>query len=580
MQACSIPVVLHMIRSPLSRKARRHMTKMLKGHALSRTHREPLTPMQSMSSESISLESLAASVSRLEKQNAALRKKLEDMKPQSDFTLAVLGDLHLNPQTMQCHLAARAELKSILADSSNPVVVSVGDLGDKYENMVYPDGQQASAGSSASFSYARDFLDGFDHPYELITGNHDLEGLTEFASDEANLEAWMTTFGKQSPYFSRIVAHKTLLLGLSTTRFRSAISSSHEVYIDDVQLRWFEQQLQMHPAKDGWRVLVFTHAPPMGSQVRAIQSVHIKNGCAWLNHSDNERRRREFLRLVHEHACIRAWFSGHFHLCHDYEDALGWSAEAPVADAATADPASQGWPHRGCCLFVQLGVIGESSQRDGRRQSRIVRGTAQGLEILTVNHHEGGRLRTDAILTYGKLNSNGAIAVAPSLERILPIGEQIRPSENEWFSARTPRPNDGCYLELAEKRCGATPLNKSDASSQTVCWWHMTDGAVLGVHDNMLIEYDGQTLSPLGVVVEDLGGSEVFVIGGGAALVLQTHSKPAQVIHPNEDGSYWRKFQKNKLYRNECKKREQLLQDWCELKQKSKSVAPSPAVHT
>lgn len=43
-----------------------------------------------------------------------------------------------------------------------------------------------------------------------------------------------------------------------------------------------------------------------------------QNGCAWLNHSSGDEERRVFLRLCKEHHCIKAWFSGHFHLSHDY----------------------------------------------------------------------------------------------------------------------------------------------------------------------------------------------------------------------------------------------------------------------
>lgn len=68
--------------------------------------------------------------------------------------------------------------------------------------------------------------------------------------------------------------------------------------------------------------MVFTHAPPMGSGLRVVQNVHIKNGCAWLNHSSGEEERRVFLRLCKDHHCIKAWFSGHFHLSHDHADSI------------------------------------------------------------------------------------------------------------------------------------------------------------------------------------------------------------------------------------------------------------------
>lgn len=59
--------------------------------------------------------------------------------------------------------------------------------------------------------------------------------------------------------------------------------SVHEVYIDDEQLCWFESVLQHNRDRP---IIIFTHAPPMGSGLKVVQNVHVKNRCAWLNHSD------------------------------------------------------------------------------------------------------------------------------------------------------------------------------------------------------------------------------------------------------------------------------------------------------
>lgn len=57
----------------------------------------------------------------------------------------------------------------------------------------------------------------------------------------------------------------------------------HEVYIDDEQMAWFEGVLAANTDRP---IVVFTHAPPMGSGLKVVQNVHVKNRCAWLNHSD------------------------------------------------------------------------------------------------------------------------------------------------------------------------------------------------------------------------------------------------------------------------------------------------------
>lgn len=71
---------------------------------------------------------------------------------------------------------------------------------------------------------------------------------------------------------------------------RSAVWSSHEVYVDEDQIQHFEDILKSHKAEDGWNVLVFTHAPILGSNLRVLRDVHIKNGCAWINHTDEKSR--------------------------------------------------------------------------------------------------------------------------------------------------------------------------------------------------------------------------------------------------------------------------------------------------
>jgi hypothetical protein len=95
----------------------------------------------------------------------------------------------------------------------------------------------------------------------------------------------------------------------------------------------------------------------------------------------------------------------------------------------------------------------------------------------------------------------------------------------------------------------------------------MADGAVLGLHQSQLVEYDAETLSPLGVVVsrKELDGRDVVVVASGTVLVLVDKvSKGYEIIHPNEDGSYWRKFQRNKAVRQSEKAREAIARMWLE----------------
>ena len=95
----------------------------------------------------------------------------------------------------------------------------------------------------------------------------------------------------------------------------------------------------------------------------------------------------------------------------------------------------------------------------------------------------------------------------------------------------------------------------------------MADGKVIGLHQGQLVEYDAETLSPLGIVVNQkaLGDRTVMVVESGTALVLvNEETKDMEVVHPNDDGSYWRKFQRNKRVRQEEKLRESIARKWLE----------------
>merc|ERR1711966_353443 len=144
---------------------------------------------------------------------------------------------------------------------------------------------------------------------------------------------------------------------------------------------------QTHPAEDGWKVFVFTHAPPNGSGLRVLQENHVVNGCCWLNHS-NEAQCKKFIQLVREHRCIKAWFSGHFHLGQDYQDSITFP---------TIDPKVGPYPNRGSCVFAQTSVMRP--------------GNSEGFEICTVDHQKDGKVRLDATITFkGDSNEVGVYA--------------------------------------------------------------------------------------------------------------------------------------------------------------------------
>jgi hypothetical protein len=56
-----------------------------------------------------------------------------------------------------------------------------------------------------------------------------------------------------------------------------------------------------------------------------------------------------------------------------------------------------------------------------------------------------------------------------------------------------------------------------DVDMDTIAWWKMNTGQVLGVYDGRLIEYDPSTLAPLGLVTgaDELLGKKIVVVASG-----------------------------------------------------------------
>ena len=73
---------------------------------------------------------------------------------------------------------------------------------------------------------------------------------------------------------------QTLVVGLGSTKFRSAQYTSHEVVVDEEQIAWFEKTIADHPASEGWKVFCFSHAPIIGSGLRVLQERLLLDGCS------------------------------------------------------------------------------------------------------------------------------------------------------------------------------------------------------------------------------------------------------------------------------------------------------------
>eukprot|EP00850_Spirogloea_muscicola_P003383 SM000013S26552 [mRNA] locus=s13:997826:1000332:+ [translate_table: standard] len=357
-------------------------------------------------------------------------------------------------------------------------------------------------------------------PCHMILGNHDLEG-AEFDSDSENLAAWAAAFGQRHYWSVPLGGGAALAVGLSTVRFRASPNSCHEVHIDDEQLEWFRHVLARNTDRP---IFVFTHAPPMGAGIPSLQEVHVRNLCAWLNHSNRPQR---FLELVRQHPQIKLWFSGHFHLSHDYEHSVN---------------------KVGACHFVQVGVMGDC-HRDGLRQSRIVRGDAYGFQIFTLDHGSG-YIRQDLAHSYAAD----------------PLGE----AEKLWCSTlrnvRWCRKGGTFSPEMPASIRDAPADDAEDLpSGEDQVRWFKAGDTVLALSGNQLVQYDPATEAPLGIVCDAVNGRgvklvtladkqvdyiQLFATPESAAIGAERNlpwaeTQDEQILRQG-DGSLVRVFQRNK----------------------------------
>ena len=341
----------------------------------------------------------------------------------------------------------------------------------------------------------------------------------------------------------------------------------------------------------------------MGSGLRVLQENHVINGCCWLNHS--QQNCRKFIEIVRENLSIKVWFSGHFHIGHDYQDSI-------IFPGNQDDIGNKSKNSRGSCIFVQTACMSAHSSRDNRQQSRLIKGNQYGFSINTVDHKDG-KERIDVSITYSRSkdliaktseivhNVNAPVSTEEAPVSTLSTGTSdliIYAHDNDdfdhdkFFAAYTPEEEDGCYIEdcddeaikhlhqndMNENRHISLSQSKKNINTKenSVCWWHMSDGRVLGVHNGMVLEYDHLTLAPLGLVVgrEQLKGRYLAIVDSGIeidqiklklqnseklssgqsnlnhreqAIILYDDDFNVTVVQPNEDGSYWRKIVRNKV---------------------------------
>ena len=99
-----------------------------------------------------------------------------------EYVVGILGDLHIDPRKMEDYAIGKAHFESIFnqakSDGKGVAIVSLGDLGESKNCGHNPESDsELFAGTTLCHEMAADFLGSFGVPYEVVGGNHDLEGL-------------------------------------------------------------------------------------------------------------------------------------------------------------------------------------------------------------------------------------------------------------------------------------------------------------------------------------------------------------------------------------------------------------------
>ena len=93
------------------------------------------------------------------------------------FTVGVLGDLHIDPRKMEDYVSGKAHWMPIFEEAlsahGNVALVSLGDLGESKNCDHNPNNpSELFAGTTICHEMAAEYLSSFDVPYEVVGGNH------------------------------------------------------------------------------------------------------------------------------------------------------------------------------------------------------------------------------------------------------------------------------------------------------------------------------------------------------------------------------------------------------------------------
>lgn len=323
--------------------------------------------------------------------------------------IAILGDYHINADHLHYTTQAMEDIKGVSPD----LVVPLGDFGS---NEVI--------GSVEGLEQGHKYLSMIGAPIRPILGNHDLE-----RESGVGVQPKGTIEQALRQLYHLEASHGVIELEYARLFFLSSQAIPEddcyhiqECYTSD-QYEWTQQKLRERPDVP---VIVFSHAPPVGSGLRTVPQVHVRDTNAYL---DQNHQPYKWVELYRNHPQIMMWFSAHYHLGHDYPD----------SDA-----------ERFGTHFFMTGVHGIAT-RDGKRQTRIIDLQPNEITVRTLDH-EARALRSISDWHCNDVRQK-IRDVADSADH-----DEIRVSPNEWtMSAAVPIGIHGSKLEdvipIDKERC-------------------------------------------------------------------------------------------------------------------------------
>lgn len=260
--------------------------------------------------------------------------------------IVVLGDFHMDKHDQTTTAKMIEDVNSVEPD----LVIPLGDFGTN-KNIGLVEGLEE----------AYQYLSQLNSPIRPIIGNHDLHfEMGNYMIEKGTFaKAFKDTFKLKSTYdVLEFPSYRLFFVCNDKMPEDIECLCVQECYISEEQMSWIEEKIEERP---GIPCLFFSHAPITTTGLRDIPEVHIRSTNAYLNHNFNPFKWMEVAKKYPE---IIMWFSAHYHLGHDHENA---------------------YSETNGTHFFTTGVHSHHT-RDGNRHSRVIDIQEDALAVSTLDH--------------------------------------------------------------------------------------------------------------------------------------------------------------------------------------------------